>query len=183
MILSRLFDTINIVKGKLFICHILDSMISTKMMRYSLFIFSFYQQLTREVDYQEIWACTDYFLAGQHRKKLYWLAILFYHPIKECEHYNVFCWNSVNESFLWISFRPVERSLLETNIFTFSMLVLDSLMMMRSFWGNAILSFLDYKYHSFSGDDDLGKTILVKTRKIHCNKYGYIIQLEINGES
>ena len=97
MILSRLFDTINIVKGKLFICHILDSMI--KMMRYSLFIFSFYQQLTREVDYREIWACTDYFLVGQHRKKLYWLAILFYHPAKECEHYNVLCWNLMNESF------------------------------------------------------------------------------------
>ena len=127
------------------------------MITYSLFIFSFYQQLTREVDYRETLACTDYFLAGQHRKKLYWLAILFYHPAKECEHCNVLCWNSVNESFLLISFRPIERSSLKIFIFTFSMLVLDSLMMMRSFWGNAILSFLDYKYDSFSGNDKLGQ--------------------------
>ena len=117
MILSRLFDTINIAKGNyLFVIYLI---VWFKMMRYSLFIFSFYQQLTREVDYREIWACTDYFLAGQHRKKLYWLAILFYHPAKECEHYNVLCWNSMNESFLWISFRPIERSLLKIFFYLF----------------------------------------------------------------
>ena len=184
MILSSLFYTINITKGQLIICHILDRMIIFfEMIRYSLFIFSFYQQLTREVDYREIWACTDYFLAGQHRKKLYWLAILFYRPAKECEHYNVLCWNSMNESFLWISFRPIERSLLEIFLFTFSMLVLDTLMMMRSFWGNAILSFLDYRYDSFSDNDEFGQNSFSKKLENTFQQIRLCHSLEISGVS
>ena len=154
-----------------------------EMIRYSLFIFSFYQQLTREVDYREIWACTDYFLAGQHRRKLYWLAILFYHPAKECEHYNVLCWNSMNESFLWISFRPIERSLLKIFLFTFSKLVLDTLMMMRSFWGNAILSFLDYRYDSFSDNDEFGQNNFSKKLENTFQQIRLCHSLEISGVS